>query len=193
VGFRVVPRVALGALAFLACNRVAGDDGKPALIELRDAAGEVQLAVYRTSEGYRWVDAKAGAGRISGAGRALRASDSQHGLLDAVTGADGSLEVQGPGGKLLDLRRVDGLLRLGDGKGIPMARVGGRADEVVAHGPGGQVAARASRAGGRVVVADATGTAAFITGDVALERAALVVIPALTAAERVLLLLAQGP
>jgi hypothetical protein len=196
MGFRVVLRVAVGALALLACNRVAGEDGKdgkPALIELRDAAGALRLAVYRTTDGYRWVDAKEGSGRISGAVSALRASDPQLGLLDAVAGADGSLEVHGPGGKRLDLRRVDGLLRLGDGKGIPMARVAGGADGVVAHGPGGEVASRASRAGGRVVVAGAAGTAAFISGDVTLERAALVVLPALTAAERVLLLLAQGP
>jgi hypothetical protein len=188
----------LALLALAACNRSGAEDGRPPIIEVRDAAGDLRLAVFRGAGGpasYRWVEVREGEGRLAGAAAELRGPDPRHGTLAMVTRPDGSLELQGARGRLLDLRRVDGWLRLGDASGIPLARQGpASGEEALVHGPGGQVLVRARRAGGRIVVSDGGGAiTAFVTGEVALDRAALALVPALTAGERVVLLLRAGP
>jgi hypothetical protein len=188
---RALP-LALAVLAGAACNRVEreGGAGPRADVELRDAQGGVRLGLYRTREGYRWQDAQQGEGRFAAAEGAWSGHDAQRGPLTVRAPSPGALEVRGSGGVLLDLRRVDGLLRLGDGAGIPIARVRDDRGEALAHDAGGMLVARARKSGGRIVIADRDGaTLGFIVGEVPLERAALASLPTLSAGERAALLL----
>jgi hypothetical protein len=182
----------LAALALLACNRARreGEDQRASLVELRNAQGVLELAIQRTSDGFRWVDAKEGEGRMVASGGLLRGVDTKRGPFETQPGAEGALDVRGPAGVQLTLKQVDGLLRLGDGNGIPLARVRSQPDEATAYDAGGMLVARARRAGGRIAIANRDGaTTAFVVGDVPLVRAALAVLPALTASERAVLLL----
>jgi hypothetical protein len=187
------PGPVLAALALLACNRAGreGEEHRASVVELRNAQGALELAIQRTSDGFRWVDAKEGEGRMVASGGVLRGVDGKRGPFETQTGSAGALDVRGPGGFLLRLKEVDGLLRLGDGNGIPLARVSSQPDEASAYDAGGMMVARARRAGGRIAIANRDGaTTAFVVGEVPLERAALAVLPALTASERAVLLLA---
>jgi hypothetical protein len=184
----------LGLLAFaLACNRLgreAAETVEPR-IELRDGQGELRLAVYATGDGFRWIDRVDRAeARLVASGGALRGLDPQRGPLELLPAPDEGFDVRGPTGMLLKLRRIDGFLRLGDGAGIPLARVASTDEEAVVRDAGGTVIARARRGGGRISLVDREGaTIGFVLGDVSLERAALVVLPTLSAGERALLLL----
>ncbi len=184
--------VVVAALA-PACNHVSGDDvATPARIELRDVRGQPRQSLYPTADdGFRWLDAREGTGRILRQPGGRRAQDGAGTVLESAGVAAGSLELRRPDGKSLRLSREPTGFRLGDGAGIPIARTRIDAAETLVHDAGGLVVLRARREGGRIVVTDREGAAVgFVVGDALPEIAALVWLPALGAAERALLLTA---
>jgi hypothetical protein len=178
----------------LACNRVTGQEGSdPPLIELRDARGERRLTLWKTTQGFRWHDAREGSGRIQAEpGGRLQAQDSPAGPVGLGPDPGGAVQLRRLDGGLLRLSRDGALLRVGDGAGIPLARVRLENEEALVHDAGGVVILRARREGGRIVVTDREGGAvAFVVGQTTPERAALVSLSSLSALERALLLAMQ--
>lgn len=194
---RTLGRMALLAtIAISACNRVGRDgDAAETHLELRDAQGELRLAVYRTGEGFRWQDRADGSeGRLTGSGTNLRGLDPRRGMLEASAAGPGEVMVRGPEGVRLKLRRDEGGLRLGDGAEIPLCRVRLEGEQAVVRDAGGTVQAFARPGGGRIVLTDRAGrTTGFVLGDLPLERAALAAVSPLSAGERVMLLLGPSP
>jgi hypothetical protein len=189
-----LPLLALAAAA--ACNRPEGGlAGQPPLVELRDARGQRQLAIWKTEEGFRWLDAREGGGGIlAGPGGQLRAQDPQRGPVELSVRAPGTVQIARADGTALRLSREGDLLRLGDAAGIPLARARIDQDEALVHDAGGVVTMRVRRAGGRIVVMDRGGGAlAFVVGQTTLEHAALAALSSLSAVERALLLVMRGP
>jgi hypothetical protein len=175
----------------LACNRVTGQAESDApLVELRDRQGERRLSLWKTPQGFRWQDTSEGSGRIRiEPGGGLQAQDSPGGAVGLGPDPSGSLQLRRLDGGLLRLSRDGGLLRVGDGAGIPVARVRVEKDEALVHDAGGVVILRARPEGGRIVVTDREGGAvAFVVGQTTPERAALVSLSSLSALERALLL-----
>jgi len=185
----------------LACNRVpAGPEPeKPQrLLELRDAQGQPTFTLERVGEGFRYVEPGGSAGRIIPTAGGFRGDDPARGPLDARRLDGGGVEIRGRQGMLLRLTREGPSWRLGDGAGIPLARVrlDERAGEALGHDPGGMVIIRVKAGGGRLVVSGRDGgTRALITGkldQLSLTKAALGALPSLGSAERALLLVAAG-
>jgi hypothetical protein len=185
----------------LACNRVpaASEQDKPqTLVELRDAQGQPTFTLERVGESFRYVEPDGGSGRVIPTAGGFRGEDAARGPLQARRLEGGGVEIRGREGMLLRLTREGGSWRLGDGAGIPLARVrlDERAGEAVGHDPGGMVIIRVKAGGGRLVVSDRDGgTRALITGkldQLSLTKAALGALPSLGGAERALLLVAAG-
>ncbi len=170
----------------------AGTSGAP-VVEIRDADGQPTLSVRRIDGGLRWLDL---AGHTQGDlfakdGRIVTTRGGQEGeALTADKEAVDALAIRRPGGHRLLLARVGGALRLGDGAGIPVARIRAEGDNgAVAYDAGGLIVASARSAGGRIVLSDSAGhTTGFVTGSASVERAALIMLGMLLPAERAILL-----
>jgi hypothetical protein len=179
----------------LACNRVASEqDTSRRRLELHDARGQSRQIVHESGEGgFRWQDRREGSGRVLPEPDGRRRAQDQGGSVVETPGpTPGTLDLRRADGSLLRVSREKESVRLGDGAGIPIARARLEKEEALVRDAGGQVILRARRAGGRIVVTDREGAAVgFVVGDAAPEAAALVWLPALTAAERVLLLTAK--
>jgi hypothetical protein len=179
----------LWALA-AACNRTeSAIEGRPPLVELRDARGQRRLALWKTGDGLRFHDVLEGSGQLQvEAGGRLRGHDPRRGPLES-SAAPGAVQIRYRDGTGLRLSREGDLLRLGDAAGIPIARLRIAGEEAVLHDAGGVVALRARRAGGRIVVTDREGAAvAFLVGQASLEQAALAALSSLSAVERAFVL-----
>jgi hypothetical protein len=180
----------LWALA-AACNRTeSGVEGRPPLVELRDARGQRRLALWKTGDGLRYHDVLEGSGQLQvEAGGRVHGHDPRRGPVERSAAAPGAVQLRYRDGTGLRLSREGDLLRLGDAAGIPLARLRVAGEEAVLHDAGGVVALRARRAGGRIVVTDREGAAvAFVVGQASLEQAALAALSSLSAVERAFVL-----
>lgn len=162
-------KLALFVLA--ACAR-ASQPPEP-VAELHDGAGVTTFALLRSDEGLKWRDT-----RTSVEGRPSEVAVAQ----------SGALELLAERGRV-SLRRVDGVLRVGDERGVPLGRVRTEGEAALLFDAGGTLLVRAQRAGGRVAVSSREGAlVGFVTGSLdpatALERAVLCYLPGLGPAEK---------
>ena len=102
--------------------------------------------------------------------------------VQVIDRAPVEFELRARGGRVRGFKRVDGLLRVGDAKNFPVARVRREGDggpgEALLYDAGGVLSARATVSGGRIAVTNREGRVlAFVVGLDDPERAVLLFLP----------------